>query len=234
MHGPDGTDYKNRSVFTEVIKHRKLVFEHVSGPKYTATIEFEAKGEKTHLTWHMLFETKEQFEQVVKVFKADEGQKQNVDKLERHLDLLNATNISPLIFERIYHAPIDTVWRAISDRNEMKKWYFDIAEFKAEVGFKFQFSGGPPEKQYLHLCEVTEVIAGKKLSYTWRYDGYEGQSLVSFELFDERGKTKLVLTHSGLHTFPYTVPDFAKKNFFAGWTEITGTLLENYLLKNTN
>ena len=48
------------------------------------------------------------------------------------------------------------------NKNEMKKWYFDLAEFKAEVGFKFQFSGGPPEKQYLHLCEVTEIIPEKK------------------------------------------------------------------------
>ncbi len=30
MHGPDGTDYKNKSIFTEVIKHKKLVYEHQS------------------------------------------------------------------------------------------------------------------------------------------------------------------------------------------------------------
>jgi uncharacterized protein YndB with AHSA1/START domain len=84
MHGPDGTDYKNESVYLEVVKHRRIVFEHVS-PKFIATISFEERGEQTLLTWHMLFESAEQFSQVVKTFKADEGLKQNVEKLSRYL-----------------------------------------------------------------------------------------------------------------------------------------------------
>jgi uncharacterized protein YndB with AHSA1/START domain len=84
MHGPDGTDYKNESVFLEVVKHRKIVFEHRS-PRFTATIAFEERGEHTLLTWHMVFESAEQFIQVVKTFKADEGLKQNVEKLNRYL-----------------------------------------------------------------------------------------------------------------------------------------------------
>src|SRR3982750_4400071 len=47
MHGPDGTDYKNKSIFKEVIKPERIVFEHVSGPKFTATITFEKQGSKT-------------------------------------------------------------------------------------------------------------------------------------------------------------------------------------------
>ena len=31
MHGPDGTDYKNRSMFKEIIPFEKIVFHHVSG-----------------------------------------------------------------------------------------------------------------------------------------------------------------------------------------------------------
>ena len=85
MHGPDGTDYKNKSIYKEISKPTKIVFDHVSGPKFTTTITFEAQGKKTFIQWHMLFETKEQFEQVVKVFKADEGLKQNIVKLESYL-----------------------------------------------------------------------------------------------------------------------------------------------------
>jgi PhnB protein len=84
MHGPDGTDYKNKSIYKEIIKPERIVFEHVS-PKFIATITFEEKNGKTLLTWKMLFETKEQFEKVVKTFKADEGLKQNVVKLEDYL-----------------------------------------------------------------------------------------------------------------------------------------------------
>ncbi len=85
MHGPDGTDYKNKSVFKEIVKHKKIVYEHVSGPRFLATIEFEPQGEKTFLKWHMLFQSKEEFIQTVKTFKADEGLKQNIDKLGHYL-----------------------------------------------------------------------------------------------------------------------------------------------------
>jgi uncharacterized protein YndB with AHSA1/START domain len=85
MHGPDGTDYKNKSVFKEIIKHKKIVYEHITAPKFLATIEFESRGDSTFLNWHMLFETKEEFIQVVKTFKADEGMKQNMEKLEQYL-----------------------------------------------------------------------------------------------------------------------------------------------------
>ena len=91
MHGPDGTDYKNKSIFKEVIKHKRIVYEHVSAPKFLTTITFEAQGEKTHLIWHMLFESREQFIQVVKTFKADEGLKQNIEKLTMYLTKMIAS-----------------------------------------------------------------------------------------------------------------------------------------------
>lgn len=86
MHGPDNTDYNNRSIFTEVVKHEKLIYEHVSHPHFIATITFGKQGDKTRIDWHMLFDSAEQFIQVVKTFKADEGLKQNIDKLNRYLE----------------------------------------------------------------------------------------------------------------------------------------------------
>ena len=88
MHGPDGTDYKNKSVFQEVIKHKRIVYEHVTGPKFTATVEFEERGATTFLSWHMLFQSREEFIQTVKTFKADEGLRQNIEKLNAYLQKL--------------------------------------------------------------------------------------------------------------------------------------------------
>ena len=85
MHGPDGTDYKNKSIFKEIVPHKKIVYEHISAPHFITTVDFEAQGDKTQITWHMLFETREQFIQVVKTFKADEGLKQNMDKLNQYI-----------------------------------------------------------------------------------------------------------------------------------------------------
>ncbi len=47
----------------------------------------------------------------------------------------------PFTIERIYNALIEKVWQAITDKDQMKQWYFDIAGFKPEVGFEFSFSG---------------------------------------------------------------------------------------------
>lgn len=86
MHGPDGTDYDNQSFFREVIPMKKIVYEHVSKPHITATITFEAQGNKTLLNWHALFDSREEFLEVVRVHKADVGLRQNIEKLERYLE----------------------------------------------------------------------------------------------------------------------------------------------------
>ena len=87
MHGPDGTDFKNKSVYKEIVLHKKIVFEHVA-PNFIATINFEEDGGQTHINWHMLFETAEEFMRVVKTVKADVGLKQNMEKLEVYLSAL--------------------------------------------------------------------------------------------------------------------------------------------------
>jgi uncharacterized protein YndB with AHSA1/START domain len=138
--------------------------------------------------------------------------------------------MAPLVIERVFDAPVSVLWTALTDKDEMKQWYFDLKEFKTEPGFTFSFTGGTEEKQYLHLCEVIDVIPNKKLSYTWKYDGYTGESKVTFELFPEGNKTRLRLTHDGLETFP-ALADFARQNFEQGWASIVGTSLKEYIAK---
>lgn len=137
-----------------------------------------------------------------------------------------------IIVERIFNANKKLIWSAITEKELMKQWYFDLKEFKAIVGFKFEFIGGPEDGiQYKHLCEITEVIPEKKLTYSWKYEGFEGISYVTFELFDENKNTKLILTHTGIGTFPSTNPDFAISNFEEGWNHIINTSLKAFLEK---
>ena len=49
-------------------------------PNYIATIVFEPNEKETLMEWTALFETAELFKTVVKVFKADEWLKQNIEK----------------------------------------------------------------------------------------------------------------------------------------------------------
>ena len=140
-------------------------------------------------------------------------------------------NKDAVIVEKIYEAPIAKVWKAITDKEQMKQWYFDLSGFKAEPGFEFSFFGQNKEgEKYLHRCKIGEVIPGKKLSYSWRYDGFEGNSFVTFELFPEGENTRLKLTHVGLETFP-AVSSFARENFVEGWTYLIGTGLKEFVEK---
>lgn len=137
----------------------------------------------------------------------------------------------PFVIERTMNAPTEKVWKAITDKDQMKQWYFDLAEFKPEVGFEFSFVGGSEEKQYVHLCKITEVVPGKKLQYSWRYDEYPGNSFVTFELFPDGDKTRLKLTHEGLETFPTDNKDFARSSFEAGWAYIIGKSIIEFVEK---
>lgn len=138
-------------------------------------------------------------------------------------------NNSPFTIERIYNASVEKVWKAITDKEEMKKWYFTMDDFKPEPGFEFTFYGeGHDGEKYLHLCRITDVVPMKKLRYSWSYDNYPGMSYVTFELFPEGDHTRVKLTHEGLETFP-DKKDFAKESFVAGWTEIIGNLLKKFV-----
>ncbi|HVI44634.1 MAG TPA: SRPBCC domain-containing protein [Chitinophaga sp.] len=137
----------------------------------------------------------------------------------------------PLVLERTFDADVDSVWEALTDNSKMKQWYFDIAAFKPEVGFRFTFTAENKGVQFVHLCEVTVAEPGKKLAYSWKYEGQPGSSEVTFELFPEGKKTRLKLTHTGLETFPSDTGDYKRENFLGGWTYILDTSLKGFLEK---
>lgn len=139
-------------------------------------------------------------------------------------------NTDPVIVERLLDAPVKKVWEALTDNGQMRKWYFDISSFKLQLGFEFQFEGRSEEQTYVHLCKITEIVPEEKLQYSWRYAGYRGNSLVTFELFTEGDKTRIKLTHQGLETFPEGL-DFSKESFTNGWNQIIGKSLKDFVEK---
>jgi uncharacterized protein YndB with AHSA1/START domain len=138
--------------------------------------------------------------------------------------------VEAVVIERTFNAPVGRVWKALTDVDQIRQWYFDLKQFNPEVGFEFQFVVDHEGNKYHHLCRITEVVLEKKLAYTWRYKGEPGDSLVTFELFADGDKTRLKLTHEGIETFPKT-PAYARKNFEAGWTEIIGSSLKQFVEK---
>lgn len=84
LHGPDGTNFANRSIFKAIIPHQKIQFEHFN-PSFITTVLFGYQGMQTKVDWAMQFETAEMRDIIVKAHRADEGLKQNVERLENFL-----------------------------------------------------------------------------------------------------------------------------------------------------
>ena len=92
MHGPDGTDYPNKSVFIEVVKPERIVYSHGGGreggpgAQFEATWTFDAlEGNKTRATGRMVFASAADREHVVREFKAVEGGHQTLGRLAGYL-----------------------------------------------------------------------------------------------------------------------------------------------------
>jgi len=141
----------------------------------------------------------------------------------------------PVIVERIYNAPVRTVWEAITDLEKMQQWYFPmLGEFEPEVGFETTFDVTTPGKVYGHIWKINEVIPFKKISYEWKFGGYPGDSVVSWELFPDGEGTRIVSTNTGIETFRGDLhPDLARENFVQGWTDFLGTKLKEYVEAET-
>lgn len=56
MHGPDGTDFPNPSVFEEIIPLERIIIHHLNEPEFHLTITYEEIEGQTQVTFKQLFE----------------------------------------------------------------------------------------------------------------------------------------------------------------------------------
>lgn len=136
-------------------------------------------------------------------------------------------------FESILHHDINTVWKAITNKDKMKQWYFDIPDFKLEVGHEFIWWAGPPNgKQWEHNGKIIEVIEKSKLVHSWSYQGYKGETVVFWELSKiDKNKTHLLFIHEIIIPFPEDEEALKQENFVDGWNQIINTSLKEFLEK---
>ncbi len=127
-------------------------------------------------------------------------------------------NAEPIVVEQTFHAPMEVVLKAVTDKDQMRQWFFEtMNDFEPEPGFETQFNVRTQDRDYPHLWKVTEVIPKRRIVYNWRYGGYTGDSFVVWELSQTSNGTKLKLTHKGHETFPRDDPTFSRESGQAGW-----------------
>jgi len=131
--------------------------------------------------------------------------------------------------EAIFNSTKEKVWQAITDKEIMKVWYFDIPSFNLEVGADFSFYEGE-KKEYLHTCKILNIEENKLLQHTWMHpEQSKGSSVLTWKIDEVDQKVKVTLTHEGLENFADAGPAFAPENYEMGWNALVKTNLRNYL-----
>ncbi|NYF51303.1 SRPBCC family protein [Tunturiibacter gelidoferens] len=91
LHGPDGTDYLNESVFLEVVQNERLVYTLTGGRKGGPVVQFEKattfeeEAGGTRVTMRLIFASAEARDQNVRDYGSIEGAKQAFQRLEDYL-----------------------------------------------------------------------------------------------------------------------------------------------------
>jgi uncharacterized protein YndB with AHSA1/START domain len=79
MHGPNGAQFANESIFLELHTPSRLVIHHVSKPRYLLTATLAAHDEGTAITWVQEFEDPAVAARIRHI--AEPANEQNLDRL---------------------------------------------------------------------------------------------------------------------------------------------------------
>jgi uncharacterized protein YndB with AHSA1/START domain len=211
MHGPDGTNYPNHSVFTEVVKPERLVYRHdgskEGGPSvdFEQTVTFEEQGGKTKLTMRLLFPTAADRDRVVKQFNAIEGGNQTLDRLGERLAQMEKAR--ELVLTRVFDAPREVVFKAWTEVERLRRWWGPkgftnpICEVDVRPGGAMRIHmRGPDGTIYPMTGVYREIVEPERLVFTASALDAGGEPLfeqlttVTFE--ELGGKTKLTVQAS--------------------------------------
>ena len=172
MHGPNGMDFPNRVVFTEVVFPEKLVYDHGSDVdndpgQFHVTVTFESMGKKTWLTMRSVFSTAAQREMVVKEYGALEGAHQNLNRFEAYLySSIKTEATEDFVLSRTYNAPRELVFKAWTEPERMAQWWgpkgftMQTAHMYLRPGGSYLYNMRSPEGHEMSGKFVYREVAG--------------------------------------------------------------------------
>jgi len=171
MHGPNGTDYPNKSTFVEIKPPAKLVFNHVSKPHFQVIATFEEDGSSTKVTFRQVFSSAEECEKIRKF--AGEANEQNIDRLEAVVAemILDRSN-REVNATRMFDTSMEEVYAAWTDSKSLAQWWGPAGstilthsiELKPQGIWRFMMYG-PDGSNQANRIEFTEVVKPSFLAF---------------------------------------------------------------------
>ncbi|WP_229308498.1 SRPBCC domain-containing protein [Jiulongibacter sediminis] len=195
MDGPDGQTWDTHFVFHKIVPLKTFSYDHLGTPKFRSIITFKSEGKKTHLHWHMIFESREVFLETVKAVGANEGLKQTVGNLENYLADHTIKTQEPeeerqIRLSRVINHPIKNVWQVWTEPDHIKNWWGPhgftntISKMEMNPGGEWNLTmHGPDGTNYRNESVFVEIIHHKKIVY----DHLTGPKFRATVLFKDLG-----------------------------------------------
>lgn len=123
MHGPDGTDYPNKTVYYEVEVGKRLVYDHGASddrpPLFRVTVTFEEIGTQTKMQMTMACPTPEEAIQT-QAFIKKAGGNGTWDRLAEYLAEEKGETV--FVLTRSFAAPIATLFEMWQNPTHVAQW----------------------------------------------------------------------------------------------------------------
>jgi len=233
MHGPDGTDYPNRSVFKEVVYPERIVFAHGGGlpdgteVDFIATWTFEAIDSKTRVTIRMVFPSAPARDIVVKEYGAIEGARQTLERLAEHLPAMGV-GARYIVIERVVDAPPALVFQCWTDPKQLARWWAPhgftnpVCELDVRIGGAWRIVMRAPDgAEYPCHGVYREIVPAERLVFTNIATDAAGKAvldgLTTVTFAEENGRTRMMVSTGGAALVDYAVAFLDGMEI--GWTQ---------------
>jgi uncharacterized protein YndB with AHSA1/START domain len=178
MHGPDGTDYPNKTLYHEVEKYSRLVYDHggndEQAPLFRVTVTFEELGGKTKMDMTMTLPTPEAAEETRKFIKKAGGNA-TWDRLAEYLTK-ESTNKDIFVINRTFETSIETMFEMWTNPKHFAKWMGPAGStmefFKAEIkpgGSTFYMMSGDNGYKLYGKSNYIEIQKPNRIVYTQQF-----------------------------------------------------------------
>jgi uncharacterized protein YndB with AHSA1/START domain len=184
MHGPDGTDYPNKTQYLEVEKYSRLVYDHGGNddrpPLFRVTVLFQEVQGKTRMEMRMALATPEALEETRKLIKKAGGDS-TWDRLAEYLEK-QASGKETFVINRTFDAPMDLMFKMWTDPKHFSRWIapkgFETSFLQADIrsggSSLCMMSDGSGMKMYSR-AQYLEVVAPDRLVYTQQFCDEHGK-----------------------------------------------------------